>query len=143
LESYLWPAKGISEINSYSIIIRAYFFYLSNFRVDLLVSPTEDQGKILTAFSRLSIGGNSDLATSLQIAQLALKHRKNKNGGQRIIAFIGGPVTDSKETLTKIGKQLKKNNVAIDIVSFGEIEENSEKLAALVETTSSNDNRYS
>ena len=97
----------------------------------------------MTAFSRLSIGGNSDLATSLQIAQLALKHRKNKNGGQRIIAFIGGPVTDSKETLTKIGKQLKKNNVAIDIVSFGEIEENSEKLAALVETTSSNDNRYS
>ena len=109
--------------------------------VDLLVSPTEDQGKILAAFARLPVGGKSDLATSLQIAQLALKHRKNKNGGQRIIAFIGGPVTDTKESLTKIGKQLKKNNVAIDIVSFGEIEENSEKLSALVEATSSSENR--
>jgi spore maturation protein CgeB len=34
------------------------------------------------------------VATSCQIAQLALKHRKNKNGGQRIIVFVGSPVTE-------------------------------------------------
>jgi hypothetical protein len=42
----------------------------------------------------------------------------------------------------KIGKQLKKNNVAIDIISFGEIDDNNEKLSALVETTTSNENRF-
>jgi len=108
----------------------------------LLVSPTEDQGKILSAFAHIAIGGRSDLATALQIAQLALKHRKNKNGGQRILSFVGGPVSDTKEALTKIGKLLKKNNVAIDIISFGEIEENNEKLSALVEATCSNDNSH-
>jgi 26S proteasome regulatory subunit N10 len=96
----------------------------------------------LAAFARLPIGGRSDLATSLQIAQLALKHRKNKTGGQRIIAFVGGPVSDSRDALMKIGKQLKKNNVAIDIISFGEIDDNNEKLSALVETTASNENRF-
>jgi len=96
----------------------------------------------LSAFGHITVGGRSDLATALQIAQLALKHRKNKNGGQRILSFVGGPVSDSKEALTKIGKQLKKNNVAIDIISFGEIDENNDKLSALVEATCSNENRF-
>ncbi len=81
------------------------------------------------------------MPTAVQIAQLALKHRKNKNGGQRIIAFVGGPLLESVAAFQKIGKQLKKNNVAIDIISIGEIEENNEKLMELVNATNSNDNR--
>ena len=77
----------------------------------------------------------------MQIAQLSLKHRKNKNGGQRIIIFVGSPITEDKNTLSKVGKQLKKNNVAIDVISIGEIEENQEKLLELVNSTNSNDNR--
>jgi len=110
--------------------------------VDLLVSPTEEAGKILASFASVAIGGKSDLATSVQIAQLALKHRKNKNGGQRIVAFVGGPVFETKEKLMKIGKQLKKNNVAIDIISIGEMEDNSEKLLEFVNATNSNDNSH-
>lgn len=110
--------------------------------VDLLVSPTEESGKVLSCFGNVAIGGKSDLSTAVQIAQLALKHRKNKNGGQRIIVFVGGPVFETKEKLQKIGKQLKKNNVAIDVVSMGEMEENSEKLLEFVNATNSNDNRY-
>ena len=111
-------------------------------RVDMRVSPTEEQGKILACFAGITIGGKSDLSTAVQIAQLALKHRKNKNGGQRIIVFVGAPVSETTEKLQKIGKQLKKNNVAVDIISMGEIEENAEKLQEFVNATNSNDNRY-
>jgi 26S proteasome regulatory subunit N10 len=107
-----------------------------------LVSPTEEQGKILASFGSVKIGGKSDLTTSVQIAQLALKHRKNKNGSQRIVVFIGGPVVETKEKLVQIGKQLKKNNVAVDVISVGEIDENREKLEEFVNTVNNSDNSH-
>jgi 26S proteasome regulatory subunit N10 len=108
----------------------------------MLVSPTEEPGKILACFAKVKIGGESDLTTAIQIAQLALKHRKNKSGVQRIIVFAGSPVKESKEAMQKLGKQLKKNSVAIDVICIGESEENNEKLLDLVNATNSNDNRY-
>lgn len=108
--------------------------------VELLVSPTENLTKILGCFSKLHLSGKSDFSSSVQIAQLALKHRKNKNGGQRIIAFVGSPIFESVETLTKVGKQLKKNGVSVDIVSIGEYEENEQKLKDFMEAlTGGND----
>ena len=41
----------------------------------VLVTPTPDLGKILNAMQDLDIEGASDLPSSVQIAQLALKHR--------------------------------------------------------------------
>jgi hypothetical protein len=43
--------------------------------------------------------------------------------------------------LLQIGKLLKKNNVAVDVVSMGELEENTEKLTEFVKAVNSNDNR--
>ena len=108
--------------------------------IEVLVSPTEDIGKVLAAFSRVNIGGKTDFSSAVQIAQLALKHRKNKNGGQRIIAFVGSPIIDDVNNLKKIGKQLKKNNVAVDVISMGETDENHEKLVEFINATNSNDN---
>ncbi len=105
------------------------------------MSPTEEIGKILASFAGIPIGGRTDLTTAVQIAQLALKHRKNKNGGQRIVVFVGSPVGETVEGLQRIGRQLKKNSVAIDIISMGETEENNLKLLELVQATNSNDNR--
>jgi hypothetical protein len=110
--------------------------------VDLLVSPTEDAGKILACFTRVSTGGKTDFSSAVQIAQLALKHRKNKNGGQRIVVFVGSPIAEGIPALQKIGKQLKKNNVAVDVISFGELTENNEKLIEFINSTNSNDNWY-
>jgi len=110
--------------------------------IDLRVSPTEEIGKILASFAGIPIGGRTDLTTAVQIAQLALKHRKNKNGGQRIVVFVGSPVGETVEGLQRIGRQLKKNSVAIDIVSMGETEENNLKLLELVQATNSNDNSH-
>lgn len=108
----------------------------------MLVSPTEEVGKVLACFSRIKLGGKSDIVTALQIAQLALKHRKNKNGGQRIVVFVGCPIVETTEALQKLGKQLKKNNIAIDVISMGEIDDNNAKLQELITATNTNDNWY-
>lgn len=48
----------------------------------------------------------------------------------------------SQDALVKIAKKLKKNNVAVDIVSFGCEEENGEKLEAFHAAVNSNDNSH-
>ena len=102
---------------------------------ELLVSPTEDVGKILGALHDLPFHSKvPDIAASVQVASLALKHRRNKNGGQRIVLFVGSPLGNIEtRALIKAGRQLKKNNVAIDVVAMGELEENEERLRELVE----------
>jgi 26S proteasome regulatory subunit N10 len=116
----------------------------------VLVSPTDNVGKILSAIH--SIKGQelqgrrveqmslrtleaqpADVAVCVQVASLALKHRPNKNGSQRIVLFVGSPVEAEKKALQKAGRQLKKNNVAIDVVCLGELEENEPKLKELVD----------
>lgn len=44
--------------------------------------------------------------------------------------------------LVRIAKKLKKNNVAVDIVSFGSDEENAEKLEAFLAAVNSGDNSH-
>lgn len=127
--------------------------YWINHSPEVLVTPTQDVGKILTALHTTKISGTVDLVTSIQVAQLALKHRQNKNLRQRIIAFVGSPLDDQigpdgkpviidEKTLVKVGKKLKKNNVALDIVSFGEYEGNEQRLKALVDAVQNSDNRF-
>ena len=50
----------------------------------------------------VQVGGQCNFAGGLQIAQLALKHRKNKNGGQRIVMFVGSPLLVEDKRLKKI-----------------------------------------
>lgn len=113
---------------------------------ELLVSPTDDLGKILSALHKVPLCGKAivgkdavDVAASVQVATLALKHRRNKNGSQRIVLFVGSPLSmcDTK-SLVKAGKQLKKNNVFIDVIVLGELEENEPKLRELVDAANGN-----
>ncbi|CAI9296778.1 hypothetical protein Lser_V15G37113 [Lactuca serriola] len=111
--------------------------------VRVLVTPTSDLGKILACMHGLEIGGEMNLAAGIQVAQLALKHRQNKKQQQRIIVFAGGPVKYDKKVLEMIGKKLKKNSVALDVVNFGEEDESkSEKLEALVAAVNNNDSSH-
>lgn len=102
---------------------------------ELLVSPTDDVGKILNALHDMGIVSKTkDVTASVQVASLALKHRRNKNGSQRIVLFVGSPLDNvDSRALAKAGRQLKKNNVAIDVVAMGELESNEEKLKELVD----------
>jgi len=122
------------------------------FRPEVLVTHTKDVGQILQALHATSskVGGQIDIPTSIAIAQLALKHRENKNLRQRIIVFVGspleGPGADEK-SMVKLAKKLKKNNVAVDVICYGDgIEETNETgktvLKAFVENASSGDNSY-
>lgn len=82
-------------------------------RVELLVSPTDDMGKILNGLHNIAIGGECRFANAIRVAQLALKHRREKKGAQRLVIFVASPIVEDEKTLTKIGKLLKKNNVCI------------------------------
>ncbi len=44
----------------------------------------------------MEIEGEANLSSSVQIAQLALKHRQNKNQRQRIVIFVGSPLSEDK-----------------------------------------------
>jgi len=110
---------------------------------EVLVTPSPDIGKILSALHTLKIDGAVDLLASIQVAQLALKHRQNKNQHQRMIIFIGSPLhhVDSR-ALSRLGATLKKNNVAVDVISFGDTDANAEKLSDFVKAVNSNDNSH-
>jgi 26S proteasome regulatory subunit N10 len=106
---------------------------------ELLLSPTENVGKILSAVHSLRLRADdaSDVPAAVAVASLALKHRRNKNGAQRIVLFVGTPVTAETKALQKAGKLLKKNNVAIDVILLGQTEENESKLRELVDAANS------
>ncbi|KAK8582505.1 hypothetical protein V6N13_069282 [Hibiscus sabdariffa] len=114
--------------------------------VRVLATPTSDLGKILSCMHGLEMGVEMNLATGIQIAQLALKHRQNKNQHQRIIVFAGRhvvPIKYEKKALEIIGKKLKKNSVALDILNFGEDEDGKpEKLEAFLASVNNNDSSH-
>jgi 26S proteasome regulatory subunit N10 len=71
-----------------------------------------------------------------------LKHRQNRNQRQRIIVFVGSPVESDEKSLVKLAKKLKKNNVAVDIVNFGEEAENTSRLEAFINNVNNSDNSH-
>jgi 26S proteasome regulatory subunit N10 len=111
-------------------------------RAEVLVTLTQDLGKILSSIHSVKIGGEGDLSSAVQVALLVLKHRQNKNQHQRIVAFVGSPVKESAEDLVKLGKKLKKNNIAVDVINFGEVQQNSEKLEAFISAVNTNDESH-
>lgn len=109
---------------------------------EVIVSLTSDIGKILSSLHSVKISGNLQFLAGLQVAQLVLKHRQNKNQHQRIVFFVGSPISVEQEELVQLAKRLKKNNIAIDIVNFGEEATNTEKLEAFIANVNNNDNSH-
>lgn len=79
----------------------------------VLVTPTPDLGKVLNCMTDINIEGESNIATSVQIAQLALKHRQNKNQRQRIVIFAGSPVAEDK-----VGRLILLRTVCCHVVKW-------------------------
>mmetsp|Transcript_16693 Transcript_16693/g.19330 ORF Transcript_16693/g.19330 Transcript_16693/m.19330 type:complete len:297 (+) Transcript_16693:159-1049(+) len=111
-------------------------------RPEIFLTQTNDVGRLLATIQKMPIHGFIDIARTIKIAQLSLKHRQNKNQKQRIVVFVGSPIEefDDKEA-TKLGKQLRKNDVAIDCVNFGH-PENIPILQALVDNCNKNGNSH-
>ncbi|ORY60146.1 26S proteasome regulatory subunit-like protein [Pseudomassariella vexata] len=111
---------------------------------EVLSTLTTERGKLLEGLHRTKkkISGTSHLATGIQIASLALKHRQNKSQRQRIVVFICSPVADEEKELVSLAKKMKKGNVQIDFVLFGDLDDEAveNKLRAFNEAVKSADN---
>ena len=82
-------------------------------------------------------------STTADRIQLALKHRQNKSQRQRIVVFVGSPIAEDEKTLVKLAKKMKKNNVAVDFVNFGEVDtDNTAKLQAFIDAINNSDNSH-
>ncbi|KAI0637577.1 hypothetical protein C8Q77DRAFT_1086767 [Trametes polyzona] len=116
---------------------------------EVLVTHTKDLGQILSAIhsSQDKIGGVADIPTAIAVAQLALKHRSNKNLRQRIVVFVGSPLEGQgadEKYMVRLAKKLKKNNVAVDFIAFGDGIEEGERsiLKTFIENVNSGDNSH-
>lgn len=67
------------------------------------------------------------------VQKLALKHRQNKLQKPRIVAFVASPIEDTTQNLVRLARKMKKNNISIDVVNFGEEAVNTSKLEAFVD----------
>ena len=115
---------------------------------EVLTTLTTNPGKVLDGLHRTKIRGQSHFHTAIMIAsvrlyphqaalyrhvtsyhtdsqlQLALKHRQNKSQRQRIVVLTCSPLegpNESQSSLVKLAKRMKKNNVSIDVVAFGDL----------------------
>lgn len=77
------------------------------------------------------------------IKKLALKHRQNKSQRQRIIVFTCSPIDEDEKNLVKLARKMKKNNVSIDFIAFGDLDpENTKKLEAFNENIKGGDGSH-
>ncbi|KAK9780793.1 putative von Willebrand factor type A domain-containing protein [Seiridium cardinale] len=113
---------------------------------EVLSTLTTERGKLLDGLHRTKkkISGKSHLATGIQIASLALKHRQNKSQRQRIIVFICSPVDDEEKKLVALAKKMKKSTIDIDFVLFGDLDDDEvqKKLEAFNNVVKGNDNSH-
>lgn len=107
---------------------------------EVLVTLTSDIGRIMSKLHQVQPKGDADFMTGIKIAQLALRNRQGKNHKTRIVAFVGSPLLKvDEQELIKLAKRLRKEKVNVDIVNFGEEEENTKKLASFINTINGRD----
>jgi 26S proteasome regulatory subunit N10 len=109
-------------------------------RVEVHVTLTNDVARLLNAIKGVNLSGECDFLTAMNIATLTLKHRQNKNQKQRIILFVGSPIRHTQEDLVQLGKKLKKYNIAVDIISFGNVDENRDLLQGFLDAVNNSNN---
>ncbi|KAF9633676.1 von Willebrand factor type A [Lasiodiplodia theobromae] len=110
---------------------------------EVLTTLTTDMGKILDGLHRTKIRGSPHFSTGINIAALALKHRQNKSQRQRIIVFTCSALPEDEKSLVKLAKRMKKNNINVDIIAFGDLApENVKKLEAFNENVKGGDGSH-
>eukprot|EP01064_Diplonema_japonicum_P002257 TRINITY_DN1143_c5_g2_i1.p1 TRINITY_DN1143_c5_g2~~TRINITY_DN1143_c5_g2_i1.p1 ORF type:complete len:359 (+),score=122.65 TRINITY_DN1143_c5_g2_i1:34-1110(+) len=112
------------------------FLTMGNDRVRIVETLTPDLNRLLSSLTHITPGGSLDLVKGLQVCQLGLKHRMNKNQRQRIVAFVGSKVNSTEKELVTLAKKLKKHSVSVDIVCFG-CEENVKLMQAFIDNVNS------
>eukprot|EP00055_Hartaetosiga_balthica_P002645 m.4689 g.4689 ORF g.4689 m.4689 type:complete len:444 (+) comp2277_c0_seq1:88-1419(+) len=101
-------------------------------KIDVRSTLTTDKSKLNHCLHDIDTHGDCDFLSGIMVAQLILRHRETKNHRQRVVTFVGSPVQATEKELVQLGKKLKKSNVNVDVISFGEEDENQAKLEAFI-----------
>lgn len=81
---------------------------------------TNDVDRVMASITGVPISGKRcHFSHGLLIASLALSHRTNPRAEKRIVAFIGSPLQETEKELDSLAKKLRKDDVAVDVVTFG------------------------
>lgn len=86
--------------------------------VQVLVTPTNDTAHLYSVFNKIKVGGTPKFAKSLQIAQLALKHRINKHQKERIVVFTADTMVEPESDIIDLCRKMRRNNTQIDIINI-------------------------
>jgi 26S proteasome regulatory subunit N10 len=109
------------------------FLTFGGLACNVVETLTADVDRVIASITQIPLSGKKPhFSRALQIASLALTHRINPRAEKRIIVFIGSPVVEDTQELTKLAKKLRKDNYAVDIVSFG-VSENIPILQGFIE----------
>ncbi|GAB64461.1 26S proteasome non-ATPase regulatory subunit 4, partial [Plasmodium cynomolgi strain B] len=91
------PNRFLSQIDCINVLCcnKTSMHYKNNIGIVMMagdktkvkVSLTNDIGQLLSCIHDIKLDGTCDIVRSLLIAQLALKHRVDKNLGQKIMLF--------------------------------------------------------
>lgn len=116
------------------------FLTFGGLACNVVETLTADVDRVITSITQVPLSGKRPhFARALQIASLALTHRINPRAEKRIIMFVGSPILDDGQELAKLAKKLRKDNYAVDIVSFG-VNENVPILEAFIENVNKDGN---
>jgi len=118
---------------------------MAGYKVEVQISPSRETHKMMNALKDVQVENENDILSTLRISHLTLRNRSNKHQRQRIVMFIGSPITVSNEQLINAGRELKKNSIALDIVLFGyeSLENNNfEKCKLLIDTVQNGGNSH-
>ncbi|KAL0229525.1 hypothetical protein GEMRC1_014142 [Eukaryota sp. GEM-RC1] len=100
-----------------------------------------DLSRIYRELDRVSFCDQIDFLTALENSILVLKNRPYPNQSQRIVAFVSSPLRVTSEQLIKMGKKLRKHNIAVDVVNVAE-PTNTDLLQEFINTTNADDNSH-
>lgn len=147
------PAPQAAQIDSVNMLCSAKvnanaescvgLMTLAGRSTTMLITSTRDLGRVFTCLHDVKFDGSADFVAGIQKAQLALKHRQNNHQRQRIVVFVTSPILINTEQLVQLGKNLKKNNVAVDVINIGMEGENKEKIDAFIGAVNSGNNSRS
>lgn len=116
------------------------FLTFGGLACNVVETLTADADRVIASITQVPLSGKKPhFARALQIASLALTHRINPRAEKRIIVFIGSPILEENQELTKLAKKLRKDNYAVDIISFG-VSENIAILQNFMENVSKDGN---
>jgi len=142
-ETTSWICNTKTENNAESAV---GVLSMAGKRIEVHINLTRNLGAIMTAVqTRVQVGGKINFLGGLKTAQLALKNRQNKNQRQRIIVFVGSPLEEDVKEMVKLGKNFKKNNISVDIISFGTenmTNDNTNKLTQFIQAVNASDTSH-